>query len=194
MCMGQKVMAQTIPAIDSLKIISENGETKVVCYATFTSGSCDLVDYTISTENNVITLNLNYTVGAATYICHSEDTISIGFLSPGDYTLDANMMIGSPEIIVHHKSAEFTVGELSIDNPNTTVFNVYPNPVQNTISIETNSVVQQLEIISIFGQNVRTIGMLETTIDVSDLEEGIYLIRLTDDKGRQVSKRVLKTK
>lgn len=51
--LGQQAFAQSpIPAIDSLKIIHENGETKVVCYTTFPSGSCNLENYSLSNENN----------------------------------------------------------------------------------------------------------------------------------------------
>ncbi len=192
---GQQTFGQSpIPAIDSLKIIHENGETKVVCYTTFTSGDCDLADYTIHNENNIITLSVNFTVGAATYICHSVDTISLGTLTPGDYDLEGNLTIGSSEVIVHQKTVSFTVGELNVGLIDAATFNIYPNPTQKFLSIESEKHFKQVEIISIFGQIVLNAEMVEQTIDVSDLEEGFYFVRLTDEMGKQISKRMLKTK
>lgn len=197
----QQTIAQ-IPAIDSLKIIPANptadDEIKVICYTTFPSGDCELSTYSLTNQNNTITLNLNFTVGVATYICHSIDTLSLGYLNADDYNLEVNLTIDPEETIVDHKIMAFSVHEsvgikTIIDDSH---FSIYPNPFQNELSIGTDAMIEQLDIFSIFGKKVLSKNIIpsDKKINVSDLENGIYLIILTDAEGNQYSKKVLKTK
>ncbi len=64
---------------------------------------------------------------------------------------------------------------------------IYPNPVLDFLSIETNST-DEVEVcfVNVLGREVKKIRLIPNTkIDVSDLEKGIYLIRISD-KGKLV--------
>lgn len=83
----------------------------------------------------------------------------------------------------------FTItGIQNIDN-NTSDILFYPNPVKDIISI-TLVDKAKVEILSIEGQIIKTINATEkqTTIDVADLSNGIYIIRAKTDKGIVVKK------
>jgi hypothetical protein len=189
-----------IPAIDSMKVIPANpdsvDEIKVICYTTFPYGDCDLIDHSFTIEDNTITLSLNYTMGMAAYICHSVDTISLGYLNAGNYNLEANLTIDPEEVIEDMHSISFFVDEHLGINKIAHDILIYPNPFQDKLSIKTDGGVEQLEIFSIFGQKVISKNNLlsELTVNVSDLEDGIYLVILTDNKGNRYSNKVLKTK
>lgn len=77
--------------IDSLKIIPQEAHAgdiiSVAAYTTHSSGGCDLKDYRIWKCQNFIFVDATYEQGMLTYICHSADTIPLGTLLPGNYTL-----------------------------------------------------------------------------------------------------------
>ena len=59
-------------------------------------------------------------------------------------------------------------------------FNIFPNPVENriTISTENNESIDVINIYNQLGQQVLQENNIENTIDVSNLPKGIYLIEL----------------
>ena len=98
--------------IQQLTIIPEKptiaDEIKVVCHSIFTSGGCDMTNYTVEMDGMYdptgatggIHVNAYHEVGMLTYICESIDTIPIGKLNAGyhflDYSLTAtNLNCGS---------------------------------------------------------------------------------------------------
>jgi hypothetical protein len=97
--------------IQRLEIIPENptiaDEIKVICHSSFTSGGCDMTNYTVDMDDpstggttGGIHIQAYHEVGMLTYICESIDTIPIGKLNAGyhylDYSLTAtNLNCGS---------------------------------------------------------------------------------------------------
>ncbi len=72
---------------------------------------------------------------------------------------------------------------------------VYPNPAQNEININFDSKFSyQVEILNIIGNRVKVISNLEghSKIDVSDLPDGVYIVRL-NDRGRLLTRRITKS-
>ncbi len=67
--------------------------------------------------------------------------------------------------------------------------NVYPNPANSSITIETLQV-SSIEILNPEGQILKTLTQTETksSIDVSQLPAGIYFIKATSEKGMVVRK------
>lgn len=195
----QNTFAQ-LPSIDSLKLIPQNptatDEIKVICYATFASGSCNMSNHLISVQGNQITLNINYSPGAATYICHAVDTVSLGNLSAGDYSLDTYLTIDPMDAIKDYVILNFTVGNaLGIgDNSSSFQVSVQPNPFSNELYIETTARIEKAEVNAISGQKIRKeipLGYSQK-IDLSDLKDGVYLLTLTDQNGNRYSKRIVK--
>lgn len=198
MLLGQQVFGQ-LPAIDSLKIIPENpqsgDEIKVICYATFSSGGCDLMEHDILIQGNQITLNMEYMPGAATYICHSVDTISLGILEADNYQLHVNLIIQPQDAIVTTKNADFTVSDvLGLDQNANIRLTIAPNPFDHEFQIKTDANIEKVEINTLSGQTIfRSSGLNpENKITVSELKNGAYILVVTDNKGNKRSQRIIK--
>jgi len=197
---SQQVVGQ-IPAIDSLKLIPGSptaaDEIQIVCYATFPSGSCDLGNHFVTVQGNQITLNLEYSPGAATYICSDVDTVSLGNLDAGNYELDVNLIIQPTDTIEDQDTLYFSIGNLLGINENTNTFDVtvHPNPFSKELQIRTDAIIEKVELHSISSQKVSKEITLasDKRIDLSELKDGIYLLTLTDDKGNKSTKRVFKS-
>ena len=73
--------------------------------------------------------------------------------------------------------------------------NIYPNPVNDRLYIETSTQIQSIEIYDIYGriQNLRNseTQKLRNSIDVSDLNNGIYFVKVKTEEGNIV-KRIVK--
>jgi hypothetical protein len=91
--------------IQQLTIIPEKptiaDEIKVVCHSIFTSGGCDMTNYTVKMDSMYdptgatggIHVNAYHEVGMLTYICESIDTIPIGKLNAGYHFLDYSLSV-----------------------------------------------------------------------------------------------------
>ena len=69
---------------------------------------------------------------------------------------------------------------------------IYPNPVNDKLYIETDAIVEDVTIYNVVGNVVYKMVDGQRTIDVSDLSEGVYFVKVRSDKG-EVLKRVVKT-
>ncbi len=68
---------------------------------------------------------------------------------------------------------------------------IYPNPTNGIINIKSiENSVKQISIINITGEIVLTIPDIQTdeTVDLSDFENGIYIVRIQTDKGIIIKK------
>ena len=67
----------------------------------------------------------------------------------------------------------------------------YPNPVSTRLSIEAKGVtISEVSIYDLTGKLVKT--SQNTQINVSELSSGAYIIRLTDDSGRVMARKLIK--
>ena len=86
----------------------------------------------------------------------------------------------------------------STDNPpvNDAPFFCYPNPAQNTVNITFSDEIdcQSIEIYSIDGRIVETYGRasLQTAIDISNLNPGVYILKVNMADGREFTERIVK--
>ena len=65
---------------------------------------------------------------------------------------------------------------------------VYPNPVRDRLSVNGENI-QSVEVFNLVGQKIMTTE--ETSIDLSDLNEGVYFLRVVSPSGT-VTKRIVK--
>jgi len=75
----------------------------------------------------------------------------------------------------------------------TTSFTIAPNPssTQITITLENNAVINSIEVVNFLGQTVvskTNLNKMETTLDVSNLNNGIYFVRVVSNNGPSVQK------
>lgn len=67
-------------------------------------------------------------------------------------------------------------------------FNLYPQPTAGVFLIETPQIIELIELYSLQGQLVLIKTGNEKTIDITGFETGIYLLRITTEKGIYVTK------
>lgn len=86
-------------------------------------------------------------------------------------------------------------GFLKTSEINNPIFNVYPNPVENTLFIENNNSFGEVESIIIYNLNGKIIKSFESwsnELDVTELLSGLYLITFITDNGKRSFKFVKK--
>ena len=68
---------------------------------------------------------------------------------------------------------------------------VYPNPVSNTLTIESQISLEKVEVYSILGQKVKEINSDFKSISTSNLSSGVYTVRIHSENGF-TSKKIIK--
>ena len=72
---------------------------------------------------------------------------------------------------------------------------IYPNPAKNVVSISAPSAIDRIEMMNVLGQKVyenATIGSENTTINVSDLQNGTYFVRIFCGNKMMTKKLIVK--
>ena len=82
--------------------------------------------------------------------------------------------------------------DTSVDDVITESLTVYPNPVSGTLTVK-GVPIKQVEVYNLFGQKVlnKTCHGEETTLDVSSLAAGVYVLRVIDDAMQVHSHRIV---
>jgi hypothetical protein len=78
-----------------------------------------------------------------------------------------------------------------IDNSSTAI-TIFPNPANDYLYIQTNDNVKQLDVYNIQGQLIRTEQTNTSSVDINNLASGMYILRITSDKGVSTHKFVKK--
>ncbi|MAE09402.1 MAG: hypothetical protein CL661_11925 [Bacteroidetes bacterium] len=147
------------------------------------------------------------------YMMTSEDDITFTvtlLLYPGDYMFkyfivpngghswDGGEWAGDPnrEVTVDTMAAviddvwgDISAGIFTEKNPFT--YNLYPNPVTTSLNLYNISDVTKIEVYDITGKLVRTVQLdsaQEVSIDVADLNVGVYIVNVYNDSGVQTAK------
>ncbi|MCF6350559.1 MAG: T9SS type A sorting domain-containing protein [Flavobacteriaceae bacterium] len=84
--------------------------------------------------------------------------------------------------------------EVASTNTNELVnFNLYPNPVKNTLNINSEEVLTKITIVNLLGQEVKFLNPESThvTLELSDLDAGVYLIKINAN-DRQSTRKFIK--
>ncbi|WP_250434196.1 T9SS type A sorting domain-containing protein [Hanstruepera flava] len=147
------------------------------------------------------------TLDAQATIFHSEDygttwTMvpyqNIGYTQSYQMAIDFNgtgfkAFMSTPDLgIITYDVSYMT---LSVDTPtlDTTELLIYPNPVKDVMNIALQPGIQAKSVViyNMLGAQVKQANQA-SQIDISDLNSGIYLVKVTDSEGRDVVKRIIK--
>ena len=75
-------------------------------------------------------------------------------------------------------------------NQNNLEVALYPNPVQDILNINVDNAIKSVEIYNIQGQKV--LNSTSNEVDMSSLNSGIYLVKITDENNSIATKKVVK--
>lgn len=98
----------------------------------------------------------------------------------------------NPAIVTDTWSTTFVpflgVSHFAFDN-----FKYHPNPVRNSLTLSNDSTIDNVEIISVLGQRIKSIGVnsLQTEIDLSELNHGIYFVKVSSN-GQEKTVKIIK--
>jgi hypothetical protein len=63
--------------------------------------------------------------------------------------------------------------------------NIFPNPASDYFSMTENNLITQISIFNIVGKQVKTFNAVNNgSYSIADLSDGMYLVRLIDNKGK----------
>lgn len=69
---------------------------------------------------------------------------------------------------------------------------LYPNPVSNILSIDSKIKLTKVEIYTLLGQKVKIVNKNFRSINIEDISNGIYMIKIHSKKGTTVRKLIKK--
>ena len=72
---------------------------------------------------------------------------------------------------------------LSVDDNETIDFNVYPNPITDVLTINTNGDIESIQIFDQTGRSVLRYFSSHEEIDISHFTSGMYILKLTSKNG-----------
>ena len=85
-------------------------------------------------------------------------------------------------------------GTLGVDDFNTLDMSLYPNPVDgNYVTIQTPiNGVKEVEVFDILGKRVINTNLISDSLDISELNPGVYMVKVTVENQSKVSKLIIK--
>ena len=85
-------------------------------------------------------------------------------------------------------------GTLGITDTNSLQMSLYPNPTEvGYVTIQTPvSGLKEVEVFDVIGKSVISTSLISDTMDVSELNPGIYMVRVTIDNQSNTSKLIIK--
>jgi membrane carboxypeptidase/penicillin-binding protein PbpC len=147
---------------------------------------------TVSISNNQNTLTA--TAGFSNYQWYLNNVIIAGAINAthtavanGDYTVkvkDATNCEATSNTLV--------IQNVGLETINPLTFTLYPNPATKTLSIESNTDITDIQIFALSGALVKNAVLTNNTIVIDDLTSGIYLIKVTDNKGYSLTRKFVK--
>jgi len=113
-----------------------------------------------------------------------------------DSEADANAGIGSYASWLKDATASYSEdceNNLGVDDEILAEgLSLYPNPVSNTLLVESKVKLKKIEIYSILGQKIKQINSKFNSISTENLSRGIYMIKISSEKGTTVRKLIKK--
>lgn len=67
-------------------------------------------------------------------------------------------------------------------------FAVYPNPVKDLLHINTQEALEKIEVADLLGRTVFKQNNVSKSVDISSLNKGVYILKLTSEKGISTKK------
>jgi hypothetical protein len=136
---------------------------------------------TTDTNGTVKTYDINVTNAGYT---GTLDKFQIVFKNSANTVLTANT---NTDAIQVHNIIISASSTLSTSNVSETDFNIYPNPVQNTLTVDAREAVNSIQVFDVLGKQVLTVQNTNS-IDVSSLDKAIYFVQIHTESGSLTQK------
>lgn len=92
----------------------------------------------------------------------------------------------------HNWKSSFTTKDETSLTENIKEFNIYPNPVENELFIETEANIEEISIYDIYGRLCTDMFNTSAKINVADLETGVYFVKIKTDNKETIQRFIKK--
>lgn len=99
----------------------------------------------------------------------------------GNIIIDGDGEFGSEAFFLLNIVHGDAIAEMANDN---TTYNIYPNPANSIITIEGENI-QEIKLFNTLGQLVKDVKVTSnsTSINIDDIQNGMYIVNIIDDKS-----------
>ena len=132
--------------------------------------------------------NFNITTVKAKYTA----TITVDKVVSNTQTKFAFLMAQTADKVYIDNVTLMEATNVSVSANRADAVKLYPNPAENNLYIVSKSALKKVEIYNVVGKQVKEYDDVLQSINVSDLKTGVYMIRLTDVKGKTVTSKFIK--
>lgn len=142
---------------------------------------------TVDDVNYILTLN----------VTKGEHMYKYFLVSNGEPSWDGGEWAGDPNRALIVDTIAVTLADIwaeqpagIFNEPNEFTYSMYPNPVISVLNIDNTADASQVDVFDATGRMVRSIEISaeKVVIDVADLETGVYIVNVHNEKGTQSSK------
>ncbi|WP_373943081.1 T9SS type A sorting domain-containing protein [Polaribacter sejongensis] len=186
-----------------------SGEATIYTGATFTENVDEIfvvIKYEFNKDgNSVAHLFVNPTINGTTEPSATSDTSSITLENESNKSsftalkINANSNSKTPamaidEIRIGTSWADVTTSStLNIPQKELVNFNVYPNPANNYINIDSKKEkIASVDIINVLGKRVLSQkSIINNRLDISSLKKGIYIMKVKSIENNTITKRLI---
>ncbi len=182
---GATTWNQVLATNNVQKVAYDPNNPDIIVAATYASQVSETAIY-FSTDNGT-----TWTMVPATELLYST-SVSMAFDFLDDGTGVTTYLSTSDLGIIAYDVLYQT---LSVETPtlDTAELLIYPNPVKDVmnIALEPGAHAKSVVIYNMLGAQVKQVNQA-SQIDISDLNSGVYLVKVTDSLGKHIVKRIIK--
>ncbi len=120
-------------------------------------------------------------------------TLNLSGVEKGNYVLYLSSDCGS--LNSESSSIPFTIEALGLSSDNKDLaITIYPNPTNNQVHIDTNSIIQQIKLYSLNGRLIKTLPIQKNqySLSLAELANGMYILKIYTQKSISVKRLVKK--
>ena len=139
--------------------------------------------YNLKTEVNLSKKEIKFFINNSLVYTNTFSS-SIEKIDEVDYHFDNNYSNFSIDNVVIKN-----LGDLSTDELNKKEIKIYPNPIQDVLSVQTNEKINSVEIFDLTGKSI--LKSSEKTINTQTLAKGVYIVKVKTD-NQEISQKIIK--
>ncbi|WP_181897574.1 leucine-rich repeat domain-containing protein [Winogradskyella eximia] len=176
-------------SISSLDVSNHTSLVQLLCY-----------------NNSISTLNVSNSTSLNQLLCYSNSLSSLNLANGNNSSLAGFVAVSNPDLTCIQIDAGFTppanwqtdttasysddCAALSVNDFNINSISLQPNPTTSMLNIEMTQSLKQASVYSMLGKEV--LKSENKKLDVSSLENGVFLIKIEDENGNVSIKRFIK--
>lgn len=149
-----------------------------------------VVNFFDSSSGNPTSYNWSFNPNTVSFVGGTSATSKnpkVVFNASGNYsvTLKATGSVGSNSITKANYIAVWPTG--INNNPELNSLNLYPNPVNDYLNIQSQLLIKSIRVIEVSGKeilHINNLNLKETNLNVGELNAGIYFAEITLEKGK----------